>query len=77
MFFIFSLIGPPYAPRDLKVTRVVTRHAVLLSWTLPMMDDDECSNGCKVKGYRVCVVKLQYGGSRALQTFFKIYDREC
>ena len=52
-YFSIFTSGPPYAPRDLKVTRVVTRNAVLLSWLLPSMDDHYVSNGSKVVGYRV------------------------
>jgi len=50
-----GIMGPPYAPRDLKVTRVVTRNAVLLSWLLPSMDYHYVSNGSKVVGYRLWV----------------------
>lgn len=47
--------GPPYAPRDLKVVRVVTRNAVLLGWGLPAMDEYGRSNGCRITGYRIWV----------------------
>ena len=54
--FTLSLIGPPFAPRDLKVIRVVTKSAVLLGWQLPNIDDQDRSNGCRVMGYKVCEV---------------------
>ena len=63
---LLFISGPPYAPRDLKVTRVVTRNAVLLSWLLPSMDDHYVSNGSKVIGYSV---------SLSIAFFFALIER--
>lgn len=50
-----EVVGPPYAPEDLKVHRVVTKQAVLLGWKLPVMNEYGQSNRCRVIGYRIWV----------------------
>jgi len=47
--------GPPYAPRNLTVSRVVTQTALLLDWELPQMDELGRSNGVTVVGYKIWV----------------------
>ena len=48
-------VGPPYAPEDLKISKVVTKRAVLLTWELPKMDEYGRSNGALVSGYQIWV----------------------
>ena len=45
--------GPPDAPSNFRVQRMVGDHSILLSWTTPDMDELARSNSNIVKGYKV------------------------
>ncbi|XP_030841655.1 golgin subfamily B member 1 isoform X2 [Strongylocentrotus purpuratus] len=47
--------GIPDPPRSLSISREVSKHSVLLTWSLPAMDVMCRSNGVEVVGYRIHV----------------------
>lgn len=74
---IQQMPGPPFAPQDLKVIRVVTKNAVLLGWQLPNMDDQDNSNGCRVTGYKIWVngkLKQEVNSAKMTKAFVDDVD---
>ncbi|XP_041476923.1 A-kinase anchor protein 9-like isoform X2 [Lytechinus variegatus] len=47
--------GIPDPPKSLSISREVSKHSVLLTWSLPSMDVMCRSNGVEVVGYRIYV----------------------
>ncbi len=45
--------GPPDPPTRFEIQRLIGKHAVLLSWNIPRMDELAHSNGTTVRGYVV------------------------
>ena len=46
-------VGSPESPDNFRVERMIGKHGLLLSWSLPAMDELARSNGTTVKGYKV------------------------
>ena len=45
--------GPPSTPTNFHVEKIIGNSSLKLSWQPVTLDNDGCSNGVKVMGYRV------------------------
>ncbi|XP_065071274.1 uncharacterized protein LOC135695965 isoform X3 [Rhopilema esculentum] len=47
--------GPPFPPTNLKVSRIVGKDSLILTWKMPRIDKNGKSNGALVTGYKIWV----------------------
>lgn len=59
---LFSILGPPAPPQDIRIQAGPTPGTLLVSWKPPTLTASGTSNGANVTGYGVYVKGQRVGG---------------